>query len=342
MPKFCCPSCVGDRGLTANIFPTLELIEGDCDYCGTTSDSLVRPESLRDYFELVSGAYEPDPEADKNLAQILISDWKIFDHPNLNEPAATLLLADILDDGDLVRRGHRPFSDSDFTPVADWEVLKDELRYKNRYFLDEKLKDERLAELLSYLISDPLQAKWYRARLIGGDTLYLPNEMGAPPKGVASHGRANPSGIPYLYLGSTPETCVSEIRPHTGEHACVGEFDLDGLKGIVDLRNPRKLASPFLLEATSEIVQLRADLPFLEKLGAELTRPILPRSAAIDYVPSQYLCEFIKKQGFSGVLYSSSVSDGINLALFDPDIGEAKAVNRFEVSKVSVTVSKLV
>src|SRR3546814_20143213 len=66
----------------------------------------------------------------------------------------------------------------------------------------------------------------------------------------------------------------------------------------VDLRNPRKLVSPFILSDASEIGQLRADLPFLERLGDELTRPVQPAGAAIDYIPSQYLCEFIKKSGF--------------------------------------------
>ena len=43
------------------------------------------------------------------------------------------------------------------------------------------------------------------------------------------------------------------------------------------------------ITAISEI-RLRADLPFLERLGDELTRPVLPQSAALDYTPSQYLC----------------------------------------------------
>ncbi|TPW03192.1 MAG: hypothetical protein FD125_1693, partial [bacterium] len=77
---------------------------------------------------------------------------------------------------------------------------------------------------------------------------------------------------------------------------------------------------------------------FLERLGEELTRPVLPSGAAIDYVPSQYLCEFIKKCGYDGVLYSSSVSEGINLALFDPDKATAQAVRQVLVSQVVVTV----
>ncbi|WP_244510957.1 RES domain-containing protein [Mesorhizobium sp. LCM 4576] len=54
--------------------------------------------------------------------------------------------------------------------------------------------------------------------------------MGAPPKRRSSHGRANPAGIPYLYLGSLPETAAAEIRPHTGEVACVADFTIPDLR----------------------------------------------------------------------------------------------------------------
>ena len=65
---------------------------------------------------------------------------------------------------------------------------------------------------------------------------------------------------------------------------------------------------------------------------------MLPRSAAIDYIPSQYLCEFIKKIGFHGVIYRSSVSEGINLALFDPTLATPISISQYDVSRVSVEV----
>ena len=156
---------------------------------------------------------------------------------------------------------------------------------------------------------------WYRARIQTGDAAFTVDQMGAPPNRIASHGRANPAGIPYLYLGSTQGTAISELRPHTGEMVCVADFTTPPNLKLVDLRSPRKMVSPFLLEDAADIGRMRSDLPFLERLGDELTRPVVPQSAAIDYTPSQYLCEFIKKRGYEGVIYRSSVSDGMNLAL---------------------------
>ncbi len=86
--------------------------------------------------------------------------------------------------------------------------------------------------------------------------------------------------------------------------------------------------------------KMLADILFLERLGYELTRPVLPKSAALDYIPSQYICEFIKKTGFHGVLYSCSVSEGINLALFEPENAIGGSVRIYDLDKVDVSVSK--
>ena len=55
-------------------------------------------------------------------------------------------------------------------------------------------------------------------------------------------------------------------------------FTIPDIKAV-DLRNPRKLVSPFILTDASEIGQWRADLPSLERLGEELTRPVQPAGA---------------------------------------------------------------
>lgn len=211
--------------------------------------------------------------------------------------------------------------------------------YKNRYFLDETLDTDRLVELLDHLPADGIPERWFRARILTDDSPYSIDQMGAPPKHLTTHGRANPTGIPYLYLGSLPETAAAEVRPHTGEVACVADFTLPAALNAVDLRNPRKLVSPFLLADANAIGQLRADVTFLERLGEELTRHVLPRSAAIDYIPSQYLCEFIKKSGKDGVIYRSSVSSGMNLALFDPKKAIGGEVLLYNISRVTVEVT---
>ncbi|MBT3144180.1 RES family NAD+ phosphorylase [Neptunomonas phycophila] len=334
--RFCCPECFGDRVLRDEIFPTLEPKEGICDFCGTTNTLLVAPAKLADYFELLVNVYEPSLEG-KTLVEWMKDDWLIFSHERMDNAHAKELLSEILNDGEIVRRTFQPSSSYSSHGLAQWDRLRDEIMYSNRWFLDVTIDEERLKELLEMLIVKELPNRWHRARIQSEDGAFQIDKMGAPPKKRSSNGRANPAGIPYLYLGSLPKTAVAEVRPHTGEVACVATFDIPEIKAV-DLRNPRELVSPFILEDAKQISQLRADLPFLERLGEELTRPVQPSGAAIDYIPSQYLCEFIKKKGFDGVVYRSSVSEGINLALFNPGLAVGGDVTLFIVSKVSVAV----
>jgi hypothetical protein len=339
MPARCCPECFDDRGLRKNIIPSLGPTRGACGFCGSANVDLVEPQQLADYFGLLINVYEPDPDG-KLLAEWMKEDWQLFTHQRMDTTRANELLGGILDDSDIVQRTFSPSATYKSEGLIRWETLRDELMYKNRYFLDETLDTDRLTELLSHLPADDLPTHWYRARIRTGDVTYPIGEMGAPPKRLATHGRANPPGIPYLYLGSLPETAAAEVRPHTGEVACVAEFTIKGGLNAVDLRNPRRLVSPFLLADSGAIGQLRADIPFLERLGEELTRPVLPQGAAIDYIPSQYLCEFIKKSGKDGVVYRSSVSSGMNLALFDPTKAAGGDVALYNISRVSVEVNR--
>lgn len=329
----CCPNCFDDRGLRKNIIPSLNPDRGQCGFCGSKDVDLVKPSQLRDVFEMLVSIYEQAPDG-KRLVDWLKEDWHLF--PNMDAAHAKDLLSEILDDGDIVRKYFQPSATYKSEGLARWETLRDELMYRNRYFLDEVLDTDRLKELLSHLLADDMPEQWYRARILADSEPYTIAQMNTPPRDLATHGRANPAGIPYLYLGSGANTAIAEVRPHTGERACVADFMVRQPLVAVDLRSPRHLVSPFVLEDASSIGLMRADIPFLERLGSELTRPVLRRSAAIDYIPSQYLCEFIKKSGYDGVVYRSSVSEGINLALFDSTIATGGKISLYTVDRVSV------
>lgn len=337
MPKtHCCPECFGDHGLRDSIFPSLDAEQGQCPFCGSNNVLLIEPGRLGPYFELLASVYDPDPNG-KSLIEWMKQDWGIFEHPAMDVAHAKELVAEILNDGEVVRRAVSPSPNFDSQGLVHWETLREEVMFRNRWFLEESIDTDRLRQLLELLIPRSLPVQWYRARLQAGAP-YPIAEMGAPPRHLARHGRANPAGIPYLYLGSSPETAVAELRPHTGETACVAKFDVPQINAV-DLRSPRRAVSPFILSDADAIGQLRADLPFLERLGDELTRPVVPGGAAIDYIPSQYLCEFIKKCSFDGVVYRSSVSDGMNLALFRPERATGKEVHVVVVEKVSVSIA---
>lgn len=346
--KYCCADCIGDPELTRSIIPkvvadgTGQARHGDCGYCGTKDTTTIDPSALSQWFEMVLDCYASDSEG-KSLAASLAEDWRLFDHPAMDEAHAKELLAEILNDGEIVRQSFVPIDLLVNETPQRWDDLRDEMMHSNRWFLDEPIDLKRLAELLQQLLAPPdvltdITDLWHRSRLLSDAEPFPLEEMSAPPAHLAGHGRANPAGIRYLYLGSTAKTAVAEVRPHTGEKACVATFQVPSILAV-DLRDPRKSASPFILENAEQIAALRAGLPLLERLGEELTKPVQPSSAAFEYIPSQYLCEFIKKLGYHGVIYRSSVSEGVNLALFFPELAVPLAANVVLVDRVTVAIT---
>lgn len=338
---FCCPECFSDRTLRREIIPLRSTVAGRCSYCESTDVQLIEPRVLREYFELLKGAYSRCT-AGKLLAEWFKQDWALFEHPLMDLHRCQALLIEIFDDGEIVRQQFEPAFPAQGDRVGEWEKFRNELRYHNRFFPKVNLDQGRLSSLLTLLEPEvtELPPVWFRARIKRKTDSYAVGEMGAPPCELATHGRANPAGIPYLYAASTVATAVSETRPQTGQKVCVGEFVIDREMKFIDLRTPRKTVSPFVFADQEDVGRLRNDIPFLERLGDELTRPVLSDSAATDYTPSQYLCEFIKSNGYDGVIYRSSVSAGMNLAIFDPARGVCQSVRDYDVGRIKVEFTK--
>jgi len=336
--RYCCSNCIGDRHIRRQVISALSTLTGECSYCGSKNEKLIEPIRLQEQFELLISAYTLD-DSGKTLVEWLKDDWTMFQHDKMDVAHAKELLADILDDGDIVRKNFVARITSRSDALEHWDQLRAELMHRNRFFPSTAIDLRRLERLLPYLMLDKEDVPpiWYRARIQQTASAYKSDEMGCPPKHLASHGRANPAGIPYLYLASSEITAISEVRPHPGEVVSVARFTIPELK-IVDLRHPRQTVSPFILPDEESLAVLRGDIEFLEKLGEELTRPVLQKSAAFDYIPSQYLCEFAKKCGFDGVMYRSAAQGGVNLAVFDTEKAKVLDVTSRNITRVVVEI----
>lgn len=334
--KYCCPNCFGDYELEKNIFPSLDAKTGVCSFCKSIDVKVLEPSLLINSFQPLVEIYKQRSDG-KPLIELLKKDWFLFENPNLDLASSINLLDEIFQEAGLSNQKFVLSNTYQSNGLERWEAFKAEIMHNNRWFLDKAIDLVQLESLLSSLHAIDLPDTWYRARLLKHSEMFGINEMGAPPKLLSTFGRANPAGIPYLYLASNPETALAEVRPQNKENAAIASFLVNDIK-VVDLRNPRKRISPFLLQEAEKIGALSAELPFLEHLGSELTRPVLHFDAAINYTPSQYLCEFIKKKNYDGVVYNSSVNNGFNLALFDPGIAKATFVNK-HVADVKVEFS---
>lgn len=232
-----CTACFADTHIISQLAPQLSEGVGTCPVCRSAGVTLFPVEELGEQFELLYSVYRP-AKSGPTFLEWIASDWRVFDQAKIDASQQRNLVQAALGPQFLIDSPMSPISNDGDKPIARWDELKVELKEKNRYFFDQSLIDmDRLSDLLDFLLVNQLPTHWFRGRITEANAPYPLTEMGAPPGRLASHGRANPPGIPYLYLASTPETAASEIRPHTGEKICVAEFEVCHPIAAVDLRD---------------------------------------------------------------------------------------------------------
>lgn len=146
-------------------------------------------------------------------------------------------------------------------------------------------------------------------------TAYSPNRM-KPLKDSASEGRANPKGIPYLYLATNRDTALSEVRPWIGSIISAGQFETTRELSLIDFSVEHGNEKYFFFNEPSEEEKVKAVWSHIDNA---FSRPVTESDLTSDYAPTQVIAEYIKSKGYDGIVYKSSFADGHNLALFDLD-----------------------
>ena len=167
---------------------------------------------------------------------------------------------------------------------------------------------------------------------INDEPISFPFKRMKPLPDSASEGRANPKGIPCLYVASDKETAMSEVRPWLEAKISLGHLkiarDLKVLDFSVSL-DDRKIRIYFEEPDIDKIIEaVWADI------DDAFSRPIKSSDLQSDYAPTQIISEFIKSKGYDGIAYKSSLSDGYNIALFDLNSAEVVNCKLYEASKI--------
>lgn len=230
-----------------------------------------------------------------------------------------------------------------------WNFAR-EVRTKSRYFWGENVHQflaalkASLADREEILTSD--RAVW-RAQLgcewtaifdgegneVDEEPEPYKNERMKPLHYEATEGRCNPKGIPVLYATNTRDTAVAEVRPWVGAQVSVAQLRINKELRLVDCsRNHGKRNTKLFFKEPPPEECLKAAWTDIDN---DFARPITENDRSADYVPTQILAEFFKENGFDGILFKSSVADGHNLVLFDPDGVEIVHRQVVEIKKVS-------
>ena len=313
----CCANCFGDTYISNKIIkPDAQV--GTCDYCHSVGVSLSDPHELMDEFEFLMSIYKETPDrSGKCIVDCIVEDWEIF--KGKDRSSCAQLLGDIIENSNLGSKFFVPATMTHVTPKDMWIRFCSELIHQHRFF-PENQPDLDYLPILFQNLKETLSGKIYRARIQYGSVKFKKSEMGMPPQHLARAGRANPTGIPYFYAASSHDTAIAETRPHPGNSVTVCSFRITHNLELLNLINPRERISPFEIAYQQGdedyLLRLRYDVEFLCHLGSELSKPITPDVADLEYLPTQYLCELIKKSQFDGVKFQSSVGDGVNYTLF--------------------------
>lgn len=343
----CCPQCFDRRHLVLRQFVQAQAsAKGPCPSCKALRACLLDPASLWPLFAPVVALYEPVSGVDGPLgsapsvegallAALLQRDFTVFSAEAL--PHAEALLEAILPAGTPTRwRERTTLARTDQTTWGTWERFATYLRHERRFYFDERvagMADPRqwLPPLLPQLEYALAQGQvFFRGR---SGVHSLP-EMGAPPPERAPAGRANPRGIPFLYLSTDEATVIAELRPWKGQALTVAIFALREPVRAVNLTQMPALASPFGPVDLEELVQRRAQYRLLEQVNQVISHPIDPQQAELEYLPTQYVTEVIRQAGYDGVLFNSALGPGDNLVLFRPEQAEAVSARQVSVTHI--------
>lgn len=334
----CCAGCFQDAQIRAMI-STNNMI-GDCDFCGQKKVAIYPIDSSSDLTDLISGViniYEEVADG-KPLVDVLMNDWSIFNRTlptvrNLVENYCSIILGDGKNGHNInVKIPHMYTENYGIFSGHSWgefsEVIKTKNRFYNGYF-----KADQFVSFLSYSITKyPKGAIFFRARVWSDGHGYSTSEMGAPPRGKRKSGRVNPEGIGVLYLTSDEKTALSEVRASAFDFVSVGRFRLKKDINVVNISGLNNI-SPALY--ASGLESLAANINVFSDIATEIAKPLRRNDSPLEYLPTQYITEFIKSKGYSGVEFTSTmVTGGNNIAVFDETLFECVTVHDVEIKKI--------
>jgi hypothetical protein len=309
-----CSHCFNDITLKAHI----ESISDNydiCPQCGSNGP-IVDVGALFDVFFGLSRFYTTSENATSVLFSNRIqSDWNVFSHGN--SKFHQQFISEVFKETAPEYLRPQKWIKIDHPEIKkEWNLYADDIKHSNRFFFARPFRDIQLDRLYS-LLEETLEIgeRLFRARLNTFGKRYTKRRMGAPSKIDANGGRANPQGIPYLYLASDFETAIAEIRPAKGQSVTVGYFEV-----LTKLRVVRfSKMSPFklVLSDSEDDLNLSKINKVLEFIMHKLSEPINPLIANTEYLTTQYICEEIKRMGFNGVSFPSAMGTGMNYALFN-------------------------
>lgn len=339
---------------------------GTCDVLQISSEHVYDTDSdhtLAEYFEELINIYTPLNQSkftpvSKNitLAKEIYSEWNIFSSKCTVDHISFILKGicankynqtpEMFENPVVLEERYDPLykQEHSLLKTNTWEDFTKHLIQHNRYHSSD-FNTKLFKKFCRFIIRKyTVGTKFYRARISDKEGFNI-NQMGCPPYQNSRSGRVNAAGIECLYMSSDPETPIREVRAGRADYVSLATFELQEDIWVVDFKHINKF-SPFKLDDSSVTFQeYIINKHYLNKIDAEMGKIVRKNDAVLEYIPTQYICDFIKTVSFSigdkdirlsGIEYNSTLSNsGYNIALFDPALVKGISVEIREVTDLT-------
>lgn len=350
----CCVNCFVDREIQAIIASYGS--KGSCDICGASKISVYEvgsDDNLSEVFDGLLDAFTPvsslptDFPRDRAdlLKNILCKEWPIF---GIEPSQAYTLLVELcsrryadqpeLFDSPVVvqqKADKEYLGESGLFGNDRWEDFVNEIKRENRFHA-QKINIDILEVFLKCTRKVYRKGEvFYRARQCFTLEGFKPSKMGPPPHDKASAGRVNAEGVSVLYLSDSEETTLYETRAGIYDYVTVGKFILQKDIEVVDLAGIDKI-SPFVgIDRGFDITKYAINIEHLKTISREIARPLRRQDSLLDYLPTQFISDYIKRRGYDGIEFSSAIRQkGTNYAIFDPSLLKCTKTSTYEINSI--------
>ena len=158
-----------------------------------------------------------------------------------------------------------------------------------------------------------------------------------PLQNSASEGRANPKGIPCLYLSTDMNTAMAEVRPWVGSYISIAQFRLLKSVRLINCTSEDKGAIIYFKEPEPK----KREIAVWRDIDKAFFRPVTSNETNADYIPPQIIAELFKNNGFDGIAYRSSLGKGHNIVLFDLNAADLINCALHETKEISFNFSQV-
>ncbi len=348
MPGDVCCICCFDEAEIKSFIESFDMI-GNCDYCGTKRTNVAEVSEVAPFIvEGVERVYEDavhsvgwdSAEGGYQLSTTDIEDilggLGVFSE-KLDDPTELLREFGFFDGTPYVRKDpYGPLSGGQ-EEIQRWEEFCEQVNHNQRFtillrppHLDRLDENDHPSVFIRDMVSWMHQAL---ANLISPDTTIFRArrsnagkklghaEITSPPSSDAGNNRMSPAGVSFFYGALDRDTAIAEVRPSLAEEVTVGSFQVCKTLSVLDFSQIPEPTSPFRENYWFQFEEFIR--PFLEQFAEDISKPIRPDDALIDYVPTQVFTECIRfwsiegNEPPDGIIFNSSMKrDGKCVVLF--------------------------